>query len=184
VAVTGLNRAVPHATIRLDQPGCGWQWSAGMAISIVEVMSSRLSETKGEILIAGKGKYIGDVELSIAATCVDDLIAALNRARGAIGPSAGTPAEGVSSGPASPPVVKPGGQNGAAATAGGVKYEIPKKCSVIASRGGAKLVLLVFEGQSADQKAYALPAEAASKFAVGLARTSEALLREAGEQPR
>jgi len=160
-----------------------------MAISIVEVKSSRLSETKGEILVAGKGKYIGDVELSIAATCVDDLIAALNRARGVT--TAAPAAVEAPSGRVSPPATAasaaaaPAAQNGAAGSPGAMRYEIPKKCSVIASRGGPKLVLLVFEGQASDQKAYALPPDAASKFAVGVARTSEALLGDASEpQPR
>ena len=37
-----------------------------MPISIAEVKSSRLSDDKKEVVIAGKGKYVGELELFVA----------------------------------------------------------------------------------------------------------------------
>ena len=59
-----------------------------MAIRIAEVKSSNLADDKKEVIVGGYGKYIGDVELRFARECLDDLIDALVRAKGAFGPAA------------------------------------------------------------------------------------------------
>src|SRR5207302_3115147 len=56
-----------------------------MPISIAEVKSSRLSDDKKEVVIAGKGKYVGELELFVARECLDDFIQALLRAKTALG---------------------------------------------------------------------------------------------------
>src|SRR3979411_704848 len=65
------------------------QWATGcgcpdgerlMPISIAQVKSSRLSDDKKEVVIAGKGKYVGELELFVAKECLDDFTPALQGA--------------------------------------------------------------------------------------------------------
>src|SRR5258705_11730912 len=107
-----------------------------MAIRIAEVKSSSLSDDKREVVVGGSGKYIGDVELRFARECLDDLIAALAQAKGALGPSANSAS--VASATAAP---APERNGGAGANPDQIRFEIPKNFNVTADTSGPGLVL-------------------------------------------
>jgi len=140
-----------------------------MAISIAEVKSSRLSDDKREIIVAGKGKYIGAVEIAVSAACVGDLIDVLMRARGSLegAPRAATARPGAPAPGAVP------------ANPDEVQVEVAKTCRVIADQTGRRLVVLIFNHRLDNQRAYALPPDGARKVAQGLTQGADAI--EAGK---
>jgi hypothetical protein len=149
-----------------------------MAIRIAEVKSSTLSDDKKEVIVGGSGKYIGDVELRFARECLDDLIDALVRAKGALQPPvshAGSP--GVAGAPK---------RNGASAgNPDGIRFEIPKNFTVTADTSGRGLVLLILNHRLENQEGYALSTEAARQVAGGLTKSADALLaiKQSATQP-
>src|SRR5260370_17038334 len=90
-----------------------------MAIRIGEVKSSSLSDDKKEVIIGGSGKYVGDVELRFARECLDDLIEALAKAKGALGPSANSAVPSAAAAPT------PGRNGGAGPHPHHTQFQIP-----------------------------------------------------------
>jgi hypothetical protein len=144
-----------------------------MAIRIAEVKSSSLSDDKKEVIVGGRGKYIGDLELRFARECLDDLIDALVLAKGALlGPSADAAAvPGVA---AAVPAAKRNGD--ATPNPNEIKFEIPKNFAVTADTSGRGLVLLILNHRLQNQEGYALSPDAAKQVAGGLTKSAEAVL--------
>jgi hypothetical protein len=149
-----------------------------MAIRIAEVKSSSLSDDKKEVIVGGSGKYIGDVELRFARECLDDLIAALAQAKGALGPSANSAA--VASATAAPAPERNGGAN-----PDEIRFEIPKNFTVTADTSGRGLVLLILNHRLENQEGFALSPDAAKQVAGGLAKSADAVLalKASGQPP-
>ena len=141
-----------------------------MAIRIAEVKSSSLSDDKKEVIVGGSGKYIGDVELRFARECLDDLIEALVRAKGGLGPSANSAV--VPSATAAPAPER----NGAGANPDQIRFEIPKNFTVAADTSGRGLVLLILNHRLQNQEGYALSPDAAKQVAGGLTKSADAVL--------
>ena len=142
-----------------------------MAIRIGEVKSSSLSDDKKEVIIGGSGKYIGDVELRFARECLDDLIAALAQAKGALGPSANSAAV-----PGAAAAPTPERNGGAGANPDEIRFEIPKNFTVTADTSGTGLVLLILNHRLENQEGFALSPDAAKQVAGGLTKSAEAVL--------
>ena len=142
-----------------------------MAIRIAEVKSSSLSDDKKEVIVGGSGKYIGDVELRFARECLDELIDALVRAKGSLGPSASSAP--VANGAAAP---APQRNGGAGVTPDKVRIEIPKNFTVTADTTGRGLVLLILNHRLEKQAGYGLSPDAAKQLAGGLSKGADALL--------
>ena len=142
-----------------------------MAIRIAEVKSSSLSDDKKEVIVGGSGKYIGDVELRFARECLDDLIAALAQAKGALGPSANSAAV-----PGAAAAPTPERNSGAGANPDEIRFEIPKNFTVTADTSGTGLVLLILNHRLENQEGYALSPDAAKQVAGGLTKSAEAVL--------
>jgi hypothetical protein len=142
-----------------------------MAIRIAEVKSSSLSDDKKEIIVGGSGKYIGDVELRFARECLDSLIDALVRAKGALEPSASTAS--VPSATAAP-VPQHNGEAGA--NPDQIRFEIPKNFTVTADTSGRGLVLLILNHRLQNQEGFALSPDAAKQVAGGLTKSADAVL--------
>ena len=142
-----------------------------MAIRIAEVKSSSLSDDKKEIIVGGAGKYIGDVELRFARECLDDLIAALAQAKGALGPSANTAVA-----PRATAAPAPERNGAASANPDQVRFEIPKNFTVTADTSGRGLVLLILNHRLENQEGFALSPDAAKQVAGGLAKSADAVL--------
>lgn len=133
--------------------------------------SSRLSDDKKEIIVGGSGKYVGDVDLRFARECLDDLIEALVRAKGALEPSV---APALASSAAAVPAPKRNGDAGA--NADEIRFEIPKNFTVTADTSGRGLVLLILNHRLENQEGYALSPDAARQVASGLTKSADALL--------
>jgi len=158
-----------------------------MPISIAQVKSSRLSEDKKEVVIAGKGKYVGELELFVAKECLDDFIQALLRAKSDLGLSLDPARAGAT------PALNGGshaGATGKPTTPGRdpneITAELPKNCMVTADPKGRGLVMLVFNHRLETQRGYALPPDAAKQVAGRLATSADAVLaaRPPGDPPR
>lgn len=142
-----------------------------MAVRISEVKSSRLSDDKKEVIIGGSGKYIGDVELRFAHECLDNLIDALTRAKGALEPSANAgPVPNV------PAIPTPNRNGGAGTNPDEIRFEIPKNFTVTADTSGRGLVLLILNHRLENQAGYALSPDAARQVAGGLTKSADAVL--------
>src|SRR6266404_6264600 len=122
-----------------------------MAIRIAEVKSSSLADDKKEVIVGGYGKYIGDVELRFARECLDDLIEALVREKGALEPSANS-----ASVPSATVVPAPERNGGPGANPDQIRFEIPKNFTVTADTTGRGLVLLILNHRLQNQEGYAL----------------------------
>jgi hypothetical protein len=142
-----------------------------MAIRIGEVKSSSLSDDRKEVIIGGSGKYIGDVELRFARECLDDLIDALVRAKGALGPSADSALA-----PSVTAVPTPKRNGGAGANPNEIRFEIPKNFTVTADTTGRGLVLLILNHRLENQEGFALSPDAAKQVAGGLTKSADAVL--------
>jgi len=142
-----------------------------MAIRIAEVKSSSLSDDKKEIIVGGSGKYIGDVELRFARECLDDLIAALAQAKGALGPSVNSAVA-----PTATAAPAPERNGGAGANPDQIRFEIPKNFTVTADTSGRGLVLLILNHRLQNQEGFALSPDAAKQVAGGLTKRAEAVL--------
>ena len=142
-----------------------------MAIRISEVKSWRLSDDQREVLVGGSGKYIGDVELRFARECLDDLIEALVRAKGALEPSANSAS--VPSMTAAPPPERNGCTG---ANPDQIRFEIPKNFTVTADTSGRGLVLLILNHRLEKQEGFALSPDAAKQVAGGLTKSADAVL--------
>jgi hypothetical protein len=151
-----------------------------MAIRIAEVKSSSLSDDKKEVIVGGYGKYIGDVELRFARECLDDLIEALVRAKGALEPSANSAS--VPSATAVPTPERNGGapaperNGGPGANPDQIRFEIPKNFTITADTSGRGLVLLILNHRLEKQEGYALSPDAAKQVAGGLTKSADAVL--------
>jgi hypothetical protein len=142
-----------------------------MAIRIAEVKSSSLADDKKDVIVGGYGKYIGDVELRFARECLDDLIEALVRAKGALEPSANSAS--VPSVTAAPAPERNGGPG---ANPDHIRFEIPKNFTVTADTSGRGLVLLILNHRLEKQEGFALSPEAAKQVAGGLTKSADAVL--------
>ena len=142
-----------------------------MAIRIAEVKSSSLSDDKKEVIVGGRGKYIGDLELRFARECLDDLIDALVRAKGALGPSADAGAV-----PSVAAVPAPKRNGDGTPNPNEIKFEIPKNFAVTADTSGRGLVLLILNHRLQNQEGFALSPDAAKQVAGGLTKSAEAVL--------
>ena len=142
-----------------------------MAIRIAEVKSSSLSDDGKEVIIGGSGKYIGDVELRFTRECLDDLIGALLRAKGGVGPATNSAPVRNETAASTP---KPNG--GGAAHPDTVRIEIPKNFTVTADTTGRGLVLLILNHRLENQEGYALSPDAAKQVAGGLMKSADAVL--------
>src|SRR5258708_36254485 len=141
-----------------------------MAIRIGEVKASSLSDDKKEVIIGGSGKYVGDVELRFARESLDDLIEALAKAKGALGPSANSAVPSAAAAPT------PGRNGGAGANPDQIRFEIPKNFTVTADTSGRGLVLLILNHRLQNQGGYALSPDAAKQVAGGLTKSADAVL--------
>ena len=142
-----------------------------MAIRIAEVKSSSLADDKKEVIVGGYGKYIGDVELRFARECLDDLIEALVRAKGALEPSANSASvPSVTAAPA------PERNRGPRANPDQIRFEIPKNFTVTADTSGRGLVLLILNHRLEKQEGFALSPDAAKQVAGGLTKSADAVL--------
>jgi hypothetical protein len=141
-----------------------------MAIRISEVKSSSLSDDKKEIIIGGSGKYTGDVELRFARECLDDLIEALVRAKGGVGPATNSAPVRNETAASTPR------RNGGAATPDQIRIEIPKNFTVTADTSGRGLVLLILNHRLENQEGYGLSPDAAKQVAGGLMKSADAVL--------
>jgi hypothetical protein len=157
-------------------PATGWfrgifeqAWSCVVAIGIVEVKSFKLSTDNKEVVVAGRGRYVGDFEIAIDVACLDGFIDVLTAAKNALGPVTSSRDRNAASGL----------QNDSAATAapGAVKFAVPKNCTVTADMR-AGLALLVLNHRLDNQQGYAFPPEGAAKVANLLAQVSDRLLAE------
>jgi hypothetical protein len=142
-----------------------------MAIRIAEVKSSSVSDDKKEVIVGGSGKYIGDVELRFARECLDDLIDALVRAKGGLGPSASS-----ASVPSVTAASRPERNGGVGANPDQIRFEIPKNFTVTADTSGRGLVLLILNHRLENQEGYALSPDAARQVAGGLTKSADAVL--------
>jgi hypothetical protein len=143
-----------------------------MAIRIAEVKSSGLTDDKKEIVIGASGKYIGDIELRFARECLDSLIDALMRAKGALEPSVNSV---VSPSATAAPIPKPG-DAGVSTNPDEIRFEIPKNFTVTADRSGRGLVLLILNHRLENQGGFALSPDAAKQLAGGLTKSADAVL--------
>jgi len=141
-----------------------------MAIRIAEVKSSSLSDDKKEVIIGGSGKYIGDVELRFARECLDDLMDALVRAKGALGSANSAVVPSATAAPT------PECNGGAGANPDQIRFEIPKNFTVTADTSGRGLVLLILNHRLQNQEGYALSPDAAKQVAGGLTKSADAVL--------
>src|SRR5258708_2425528 len=139
-----------------------------MAIRISEVKSSSLSDDNREIIVGGSGKYIGDVELRFARECLDNLIDAFVRAKGALGPSAHSALV------PDAPITKRNASS--AANPDQIRFEIPKNFTITADTTGRGLVLLILNHRLENQEGYALSPDAAKQVAGGLTKSADAVL--------
>jgi hypothetical protein len=142
-----------------------------MAIRIAEVKTSGLSDDRKEVIIGGSGKYIGDVELRFARECLDDLIEALLRAKGVLGPSANSARV-----PDAAAAAAPRRNGGAGAHPDQVRIEIPKNFTVTADTTGRGLVLLILNHRLENQEGFGLSPDAAKQVAGGLMKSADAVL--------
>jgi len=155
-----------------------------MPISIAQVKSSRLSDDKKEVVIAGKGKYVGELELFVARECLDDFIQALLRAKTALGlpvdapHASAAPASGLNGGSHGALTATPSAPT---PNANEITAELPKNCMVIADPKGRGLVMLVFNHRLENQRGYALPPDAAKQVAGRLTTSADTVL--AGQPP-
>ncbi len=133
--------------------------------------SSSLSDDKREVIIGGSGKYIGDVEIRFARECLDNLIDAFVRAKGALEPSTNSnPVPNVTAAPA------PKRNGGAGANPNEVRFEVPRNFTVTADTSGRGLVLVILNHRLENQVGYALSPDAARQVAGGLAKSADAVL--------
>jgi hypothetical protein len=142
-----------------------------MAIRIAEVKSSTLSDDKKEVIVGVSGKYTGALELRFARECLDDLIDALVRAKGALEPSVGP---GLAPGVAAVPVPRRNGASGG--NPNEIRFEVPKNFTVTADTSGRGLVLLILNHRLENQEGYALSPDAAKHVAGGLTKSADAVL--------
>ena len=142
-----------------------------MAIRIAEVKSSSLADDKKEVIVGGYGKYIGDVELRFARECLDDLIEALVRAKGALEPSANS-----ASVPSITAAPAPERNEGPGSNPDQIRFEIPKNFTVTADTSGRGLVLLILNHRLEKQEGFALSPDAAKQVAGGLTKSADAVL--------
>jgi hypothetical protein len=153
-----------------------------MPISIAQVKASRLSDDKKEVVIAGKGKYVGELELFVAKECLDDFIQALLRAKTALGlpvdPPHASVAPGLNGGSHGAPKAAPSAPT---PNPNEITAELPKNCMVIADPKGRGLVMLVFNHRLDNQRGYALPPDAAKQVAGRLTTSADTVL--AGQPP-
>jgi hypothetical protein len=146
-----------------------------MAIRVSEVKSSRLSDDKKEVIVAGTGKYTGDLELRFARECLDQLLQLLTQAKAELEPS-------VKSGPVSDVPLPPAAVSNAssdvapATNPDEVRFEIPKNFTVTADTTGRGLVLFILNHRLENQRGYALSPDAAKQVAGGLVKSAEASL--------
>jgi len=141
-----------------------------MAIRIAEVKSSSLSDDKKEVIVGGSGKYIGDVELRFARECLDDLMDALVRAKGALGSANSAVVPSATAAPT------PKRNGGAGANPDEIRFEVPKNFTVTADTSGRGLVLLILNHRLENQEGYALSPDAAKQVAGGLTKSANAVL--------
>lgn len=143
-----------------------------MPITIAQVKSSRLSDDRKEVIFVGKGRYIGELEVSVAIECLDDMISALARAKTELDPNARSPPAPMSNGPA---------HNGAAdPNPNQVRCEMPKNCTVADASG---LVLVILNHRLENQRGYALPPDAAKALGARLMKSADAILAQGPAQP-
>lgn len=149
-----------------------------MGITIAEVKSSRLSDNRKEVVVDGKGRYIGDFELCVAVECLEDMIEALVRARRELDGTAPSPAAGTLSEAADAP--PPPALNGAAApNPNQLRCEVPKNCTVADARGA---VLFILNRGLDNQKGYALPPDAAKALGSRLLTSADAVIAKAAAE--
>ncbi len=153
-----------------------------MAITIAQVKSSRLSDDRKEVVLVGKGRYIGEIEVSVAIECLDDLISALARAKTELGPPAAPPMATPSMATPSPRVPQTLARNGGAdPNPDQVRCEMPKNCTVADARG---LVLFILNHRLENERGSALPPDAAKALGTRLVKSADAVLAQGPAQPR
>jgi hypothetical protein len=151
-----------------------------MAIRINGVRASRLSEDKKEVIVAGVGKYVGELELRFAFECVDDLIVALTRAK-ADAPVAAAPDATAPVAHPTPSATNTVSQPRANDPPAGnnldeVRFEIPRNCAITADTSGRGLVLFIVNHKLDRQAGYAFSPDAAKQLASGLMKSADTLL--------
>lgn len=148
-----------------------------MGITIAEVKSSRLSDNRKEVVVDGKGRYIGDFELCVAVECLEEMIEALVRARRELDGIAAAPAGALAEAADAPP---PPAINGAAApNPNQLRCEVPKNCTVADARGA---VLFILNRGLENQKGYALPPDAAKALGSRLLTSADAVIAKAAAE--
>jgi hypothetical protein len=152
-----------------------------MAIRVNGVKSSRLSEDNKEVIVAGTGKYTGDLELRFACECVDDLINALMKARSVAQPAVAPAAVP----PNAPPLVS---KQVSPAAAGNnpdeVRFEVPRNFAITADTSGRGMVLFIVNHKLERQAGYAFSPDAAKQLAGGLVKSADALLSSPATVPK
>ncbi|WP_256808798.1 MULTISPECIES: hypothetical protein [unclassified Bradyrhizobium] len=151
-----------------------------MAIRIAAVSSATMTDDSKEFVVQTTGKYTGALELRFASDCVDDLIAALTRARGGVQPAmpngggSAFAAEAVAPGADAAARIEPGAADKNKPNE--VRFEIPQNCTISADSGGRGLVLFILNHRLDRQAGYAFSPDAAKQLAGGLTKSAEALL--------
>jgi hypothetical protein len=153
--------------------------------SVTNLKGQTLSDDGNEVVLTFATKYIGDMDVTMPLSCVDELVAALHRTK----PDAlqgmretapatqgnGTAPDAPKAAAASPPP-QDGTVPGAPAVPGQLRVTMPKTWLVTADVKTHGVVLLVFNHQEETRVGYALNGVAAKEMATGLVKNAEVVL--------
>jgi hypothetical protein len=127
------------------------------AFSVIGVKGQTVSADGAEVKLTFASKFIGDIDLTIPADRLDDLISALNKANNALrARNSNTPQQ--------------------------VRVTTPKKFMVTADVDVRGIVILIFDPTTVDQCGFALDAKAAKEMAVGLVKNADAVLAQKAQK--
>jgi hypothetical protein len=125
--------------------------------AVIGVKDHSVSDDGAEVTVTFTSKFIGDIDLTMPADCLDDLISALTKAKNAVrARNAKTPQQ--------------------------VRVTTPKKFMVTADVSVRGIVILIFDPTTVDQCGFALDAKAAKEMAAGLVKNADAVLAQKADK--
>ena len=132
------------------------------SLTVNAITPNGVSEDGSHATLTLTTKYAGDLDVTMPASCIDDLIASLKLAKSSIA-------------------------HKDPRNANQLKVTMPKTWLVTSDVKERGVVIVVFDHQSEAKAGYALSPDAAKKMAAGLTQSAEAILGQqktsAGEEP-
>jgi hypothetical protein len=120
-------------------------------LTVSAVKDQSISDDGSQAIVKFTTKYVGDLDVSMPVTCVDELIAALQKLKASIDlkdPNAATQ----------------------------LKVRVPKTWLVTADQKNRGLVILAFDHQAETRVGYALAPDAAKRMSASLGQNADAIL--------